>query len=310
MDHKQNIYRELNEVIDQLSDSGKYNELFHEPLHGEQLPSTEKLKEIVGILKEIIFPGFFGNSGLHNENLEYYIGVNVNRLYEALYHQILSGLCFNCQKEKKETCRTECTEKALRMSRNFIARLPMLRHKLSTDVRATFNADPAAKAMGEIIFCYPGISAITNYRIAHELLRLNVPLIPRIITELAHSDTGIDIHPGAQIDEYFTIDHGTGVVIGETSVIGKNVRIYQGVTLGARSFPKDENGNPIKGIPRHPIVKDNVIIYSQATILGRITVGESSVIGGNVWVTHDLPPNSKVIQHKAKEGLFSYGGGI
>lgn len=300
----------LNSIINELAGHGQYNELLHEPLHGEQLPSTEKLKNIVELLREILFPGFFGQSALHTENLQYYIGVNINKLQKQLFEQILCGLCFECINEKKINCQTECSKKALNMANRFIQKLPVIRQKLSTDVKATYYGDPASKSMGEVIFCYPGIRAIMNYRIANELLKLNAPLIPRIISEMAHSETGIDIHPGAEIDEYFTIDHGTGVVIGETCIIGKNVKIYQGVTLGAKSFPVDENGNPIKGIPRHPIVKDNVIIYAQATILGRITIGEKSIIGGNVWVDHNLPANSKVIQTKAKEGLFTDGAGI
>ncbi len=305
-----NNVEDFSSIITKLSDSGSYNEMFHEPLHGEELPSVKELRNIVEIIREIIFPGFYGNSGLSPENLQYFTGVNVNRLHEKLYIQILRGLCFECKNEKRMSCYQECADHAIKVSGKFIRMLPELREKLATDVKATFDADPAAKSIGEVIFCYPGIRAITNYRIAHELLQLNVPLIPRIIAEMAHSETGIDIHPRAEIGNYFTIDHGTGVVIGATSIIGNNVRIYQGVTLGARSFPLDENGNPIKGIPRHPILKDHVIIYSMATILGRITVGENSIIGGNVWVTHDLPPNSKVIQHRAKEGLFSDGGGI
>jgi len=291
---------DLTAVIEKLSDSGRYNEMFHEPLHGEPLPSIKTLKEIVNILREILFPGFFGHSSLHNDNLQYFIGVNVNQLFELLIKQILSGLCFQCKAAKRDECRNECQEKAKEISYKFINQLPSIRHKLSTDVKATYDGDPAAKSLGEIIFCYPGIKAITNYRIANELLRLNVPLIPRIISEMAHSETGIDIHPGAEIGEYFTIDHGTGVVIGETTIIGNHVKIYQGVTLGAKSFPVDENGIPIKGIPRHPIVKDNVVIYAQATILGRITIGENSIIGANMWITNDLPPNSKAVQNKTK----------
>lgn len=300
----------LNSIINALSDSGSYNEMFHEPLHGEELPSVQELRKIVEVIREIIFPGFYGNSGLSPQNLKYYTGVNINHLYELISTQILRGLCFECEDEDKQTCSQECMDRAMHVAREFIEKLPELRKKLATDVKATYDADPAATSIGEVIFCYPGIRAITNYRIAHELLKFRVPLIPRIIAEMAHSETGIDIHPRAEIGNYFTIDHGTGVVIGATSIIGNNVRIYQGVTLGAKSFPLDENGNPIKGIPRHPVLKDNVIIYSMATILGRITIGENSVIGGNVWVTHDLPANSKVIQHKAKEGLFSDGGGI
>ena len=181
---------------------------------------------------------------------------------------------------------------------------------LHKDVEAAYLGDPASKNLGEIIYCYPGINALTNYRIAHELLILGVPLIPRIITEMAHSATGIDIHPGAEIGEYFGIDHGTGIVIGETCIIGNNVKIYQGVTLGAKSFPLDENGNPIKGIARHPIVEDGVIIYSGATVLGRVRIGKNSMIGGNVWLTHNVGANSKIMQRRAKENVFSDGAGI
>jgi serine O-acetyltransferase len=169
---------------------------------------------------------------------------------------------------------------------------------LATDVEAAYNGDPAAKNYGEIISCYPVIKALINYRIAHELHKLGVPLIPRILTEMAHSETGIDIHPGAQIGTHFTIDHGTGVVIGETCIIGNNVKLYQGVTLGAKSFPLDADGNPIKGIARHPILEDNVIVYSNATILGRITIGKDAVIGGNIWVTENVPAGARIVQKK------------
>ena len=181
---------------------------------------------------------------------------------------------------------------------------------MSTDVDAAYEGDPAANSGDEAILCYPGILAMTSYRLAHELYLLKVPLLPRIIAEHAHSITGIDIHPGATIDEKFFIDHGTGIVIGETCVIGRRVRIYQGVTLGAKSFPLDTDGNPVKGIPRHPIVEDDVIIYGGATILGRITIGKGSVIGGNVWLTHSVPAGSKVTQAKVREEAFSQGGGI
>jgi len=180
----------------------------------------------------------------------------------------------------------------------FIEQLPDIRRKLHTDVVAAFNGDPAAKSFGEIIFCYPGLKAVTNYRIANALLLLDVPLIPRIITEIAHSETGIDIHPGASIGEYFTIDHGTGVVIGETAIIGNNVKMYQGVTLGAKSFPLDQNGNPIKGIQRHPRIGNDVVIYSNSTILGTVFVGDGAVIGGNLWVDADVAPGTKLVQRK------------
>ena len=179
--------------------------------------------------------------------------------------------------------------------------MPEIRSQLETDVIAAYDGDPAAVSLGEVISCYPTIKALTNYRVAHELYRMNVPLIPRIITEMAHSETGIDIHPGAQIGRYFTIDHGTGVVIGATCIIGEHVKLYQGVTLGAKSFPLDEEGNPIKGIPRHPIIEDNVIVYSNATILGRITIGKGATIGGNVWVTEDVPAGSRIIQYNNRK---------
>ena len=172
---------------------------------------------------------------------------------------------------------------------------------LATDVEAAYNGDPAAKSHGEVISCYPAIRAILNYRMAHALLTEGVPFLPRIITEMAHSETGIDIHPGARIGTHFTIDHGTGVVIGETCVIGNHVKLYQGVTLGAKSFPLDADGNPVKGIPRHPILEDDVIVYSNATILGRITIGRGATVGGNIWVTEDVPAGARIVQSKAKK---------
>lgn len=178
----------------------------------------------------------------------------------------------------------------------FIQHMDEIRKSLQTDVVAAYNGDPAATSYDEIICCYPVIKALMNYRVAHELYKMKVPLTPRLITEMAHSETGIDIHPGAQIGDFFTIDHGTGVVIGETTIIGNNVKLYQGVTLGAKSFPLDADGNPIKGIPRHPILQDGVIVYANSTILGRITIGKNAVIGGNVWVTHDVEEGAKVTQ--------------
>ena len=188
--------------------------------------------------------------------------------------------------------------RARSMAAELIRRLPGIRAVLSTDVEAAYLGDPAAGSFGEVISCYPVIKALTNYRVAHELYLIGVPLLPRILTEMAHSETGIDIHPAAQIGKHFTIDHGTGVVIGATSIIGDNVKLYQGVTLGARSFPLDENGNPIKNIPRHPILEDDVIVYSNASILGRIRIGKGAVIGGNIWVTEDVPPGARIQQHR------------
>ena len=181
-----------------------------------------------------------------------------------------------------------------------MAKMPEIAASLKTDVIAAYNGDPAANSHEEVICCYPIIKALINYRLAHELYLMGVQILPRTLTEMAHSETGIDIHPGAQIGDYFTIDHGTGVVIGETCIIGENVKLYQGVTLGAKSFPLDDNGNPIKGIPRHPILEDGVIVYANSTILGRITIGRGAVIGGNIWVTNDVPAGEKIVQYRER----------
>jgi serine O-acetyltransferase len=237
------------------------------------------------------------------------MGVYVDELYEILSKEILAGMCFECLDKNIDRVEKH-QEEAKQSALSFIEYLPEIRRKLVTDVEAIFLNDPAAKNIGEVIFAYPAVRAITNYRVAHKLIQLNVPLIPRFISEMAHSETGIDIHPQAQIGESFTIDHGTGVVIGSTCILGKDVKIYQGVTLGAKSFPLDDKGNPIKGIPRHPIIEDGVVIYAGATLLGRITIGKESVIGGNVWVTSNLPPKSIVTQSRPKESHFTDGAGI
>jgi serine O-acetyltransferase len=232
--------------------------------------------------------------------------VNVEKLYELLSKEIFAGLSFVLtEKEIEEEGKgDQLRHDADRLAAEFISKLPEIRTLLVTDVEAAYLGDPAAQSRGEVIFCYPAIRAISSYRIAHVLHEMKVPLIPRIITEMAHSETGIDIHPRATIGKYFTIDHGTGVVIGATTIIGDHVQLYQGVTLGAKSFPLDENGNPIKGIDRHPIIEDNVIIYAQATILGRVTIGANSIIGGNVWITTDVPSGSKVVQSGSRDKLL------
>jgi serine O-acetyltransferase len=280
-------------IVDQLSDLNMYNELYHIPWHEMDLPSTIELQKLVDILREIIFPGYFGDSKVRAETINYIIGARIHLVYSILSKQINRGFCFYCTDASDECA--DCKQKSRRLSREFISRLPLIKQKLALDAKAAFNGDPANPHISEAIFCYPSMAAITYHRIAHELIQLGVPLIPRIISEIAHSLTGIDIHPGAVIGEGFFIDHGTGVVIGETSIIGNNVRIYQGVTLGAKSFPLNAQGNPVKGIQRHPIVEDDVIIYANATILGRITIGKGAVIGGNVWVSEDVPPGTKVL---------------
>jgi serine O-acetyltransferase len=299
----------LTKTIEHLSDPDTYAVVCHEHRLGEPLPSIVNLQRIIDMVREILFPGYFGNTSLRPNTIKHYMGVYVDELYELLSQEIFAGMCFECLDENNNKVETH-NLKAKKIALQFIEYLPEIRRKLVADVKATYLNDPAARNLGEVIFCYPAIRAITNYRMAHRLHELEVPLIPRFIAEMAHSETGIDIHPRARIGESFTIDHGTGVVIGSTSIIGNNVKIYQGVTLGAKSFPLDEDGNPIKGIPRHPIVEDDVVIYSGATILGRITIGKGSVIGGNVWVTRDLPPNSKVVQSRPKESMFADGSGI
>lgn len=266
--------------------------LFHLHQDGNPLPSGKVLEEIIDLSRAIIFPGYYGKSKINKHTIKYHTGLAVEKLSKLLEDQILAGLCFSCPHSGKGE-NTPCRLKARHLAFQLIAKLPEIRHTLATDVEAAFLGDPAADNRGEIISCYPVIKALTNYRIAHELHQLGVPLIPRIISEMAHSETGIDIHPAATIGHHFTIDHGTGVVIGATCVIGNNVKLYQGVTLGAKSFPLDADGNPIKGIPRHPILEDDVVVYSNATILGRITIGRGSVVGANIWVTESMQPNSK-----------------
>jgi len=301
----------LQHAIHRLSESESFGSVCHQHHSGEPMPSVEKMKIIVEKIREIVFPGYFGNTTLDALAIQYYMGVYIDEVFEMLSEQILAGLCFVCTEKRnkgKELAPNLFVSK--QKAADFISFLPELRQMLADDVTATFEGDPAARGRGEVIYCYPGIRAISSYRIAHRLVQLDVPLIPRIISEMAHSETGIDIHPEAKIGRRFTIDHGTGTVIGATCIIGDNVKLYQGVTLGAKSFPLDEKGKPIKGIPRHPIIEDDVIIYAQATILGRITIGRGSVIGGNVWVTNDLPPFSRVVQFKARSAAFSDGGGI
>lgn len=290
----------LTQAVSELSDKHSYEGLFHQYKDGDPLPSGKSLRRIVELSREILFPGYFGNSTVHRRTINYHIGVNVEELFGLLTEQIQAGLCFGLENTPSDNVIKIIPDRdtAASIAARFISKLPEIRRILATDVEAAYYGDPAATCFGEIICCYPIIRAITNYRIAHELYMLNVPLIPRIITEMAHSETGIDIHPGAQIGHHFTIDHGTGVVIGATCIIGNNVKLYQGVTLGAKSFPLDENGNPIKGIARHPILEDDVIVYSNATILGRITIGKGATIGGNIWVTDSVPAGSRIVQRR------------
>ena len=260
------------------------------------LPSVDMVKQIVTLAKRIIFPDYFNKRQSDEAIRAYYIGVHMEELVNLLTKQIAHGLqfCEDCEAIRtKEQVYTE----AERLALEFVGELPEIKRLLYTDVQAMFDNDPAAPNYGEVIFCYPCMNAMTHYRIAHKLHELKVPVIPRIITEQAHSKTGIDIHPGAQIGEYFAIDHGTGVVIGETTIIGNHVTLYQGVTLGAKSFKYDEQGNMLN-VPRHPIIEDYV------------TIGHHSTIGGNIWLTHSVPPNSRILQSKAIDAGFTDGAGI
>ncbi|MGL4852683.1 MAG: serine O-acetyltransferase [Phocaeicola sp.] len=288
----------LTQVVSELSACDSYKGLYHQHKEGTPLPSARSLKQVVELARSVIFPGYFGNSTVSSHTLAYHIGVNVENLLNLLTEQIMAACYFSECEGGSYSDPVTAREGASQLAAQFVGKLPELRRLLATDVEAAYYGDPAATSFGEIICCYPAIRAISNYRIAHELLLLGIPLIPRIITEMAHSETGIDIHPGAQIGSYFTIDHGTGVVIGATSIIGNHVKLYQGVTLGAKSFPMDEDGNPIKGIPRHPILEDEVIVYSNATILGRITLGKGATVGGNIWVTEDVEPGARIVQKR------------
>ena len=272
------------------------------------LPSVEQVKQIVALVKNIIFPDYFNQRQPDETLRSYNIGVHMQELHRLLVKQIAHGLQF-CEDCETTQTKAQVYAEADRLALEFIDALPEIKRLLYTDVQAMFDNDPAAPNYGEVIFCYPVVNTMTHYRIAHKLHQLQVPVIPRIITEQAHSKTGIDIHPGAQIGEYFAIDHGTGVVIGETCIIGNHVTLYQGVTLGAKSFKYDENGNMLN-IPRHPIIEDYVTVYSNASILGRITIGHHSIIGGNIWVTNDVPPYSRIQQSKAVDAAFDGGLGI
>lgn len=275
-------------IIENCNDPDCYTHVDYEPI-----PSVESAVEILNRLKEILFPGFFSKERLNPVNLRYNMGQAVSSVYELLVEQIANSVRHDCYRYQKEC--SSCRDQGQKTAIAFLENIPNIRQMLAKDVTATFQGDPSAQSYDEIIFSFPGIQAISVYRIANLLLRLKVPILPRTMSEYAHSTTGIDIHPGATIGESFVIDHGTGVVIGETTTIGNNVRIYQGVTLGAHSLPKDA-GSRMKGQKRHPTIEDDVIIYSGATILGgETTIGKGSIVGGNVWLTDSIPPNTKVV---------------
>lgn len=270
-----------------------------------ELPSRAAVVDIVGDLVAILYPRHFGPSHLTIETVDGFVTATLKRTMHSLGEQIGKELRLFADEDAREGQEAETQ----RIADAFLGALPRVRSLLDTDIRAAFEGDPAARSLDEIVFCYPGIAAVTRHRLAHELYRLGAPMLARIIAEIAHSETGIDIHPGADIESSFFIDHGAGVVIGETARIGKRVRLYQGVTLGAKRFEADASGALVKGQPRHPIVEDDVVIYAGATILGRITIGKGSSIGGNVWLTHSVAPASNITQARAIE-TFDNGGGI
>lgn len=264
-----------------------------------EFPSREALKEIADALCGALFPMRLGPSDLHQEGEDFFVGHTLDSALNALFRQVQLELGYNrrlaCEEKEGVEAQAAAIVKA------FARQLPQLRSLLDTDVEAAYLGDPAARSVDEVLLCYPGIVAVIHYRLAHSLYELGVPLVARIIAEIAHSATGIDIHPGARIGEGFFIDHGTGVVIGETTIIGKRVRLYQAVTLGAKRFTQDESGALEKGAPRHPVLEDEVVVYAGATILGRITIGRGSSIGGNVWLTKSVPPGSHVSQASVQQ---------
>ena len=292
----------LREAVERLSDEGSYAQLFHAYCEEEELPSGKVLQSLVELCRAILFPGYYGQARITGQTIRFHTGVSIEQLFEGLSKQIYAGLCLANTSQTTSSQAAKAT--AERIAEEFISSLPELRSLLATDAEAMFDSDPAAQNPGEVIFCYPGFRALCNCRIAHVLYRLEVPFIPRMITEMAHSETGIDIHPGATIGHHFSIDHGTGIVIGETSVIGDYVRIFQGVSLAGAKLPPDEKGNTIRGIARHPILGNHVTVYSNATLIGKIHIGDGATICGNVWVAEDVPAGATVSQPERKYKLM------
>jgi serine O-acetyltransferase len=285
---------QLQPIVKALRDSREHTHNVRHKGRIRELPSRDAMVQIVQGLSAALFPTHYGRPDLTDESIDFYVGNTLNSTLVILAEQIRRGLLFATDPDAAADA--GLAEQASRVTREFAAQLPDIRALLVSDLQSAFQGDPAATSVSEILLCYPGMTAIVHYRLAHALYRLGAPLLARLIADIAHSRTGIDIHPGAEIGPAFFIDHGTGVVIGETTVIGQGVRLYQAVTLGAKRFPTDEDGQLIKGHARHPIVEDDVVIYAGATVLGRITIGKGSTIGGNVWLTHSVPPGSNVSQ--------------
>jgi serine O-acetyltransferase len=267
---------------------------------GRELPSPQALERVIEQLKGALFPMRLGPADLRNDTEDFYVGHTLDAALRALQAQVLLEVRHAAR--HAEGGADDAPDRAATQVRAFAQSLPDIRRVLDTDVLAAWQGDPAARSVDEVLLCYPGVLAMIHHRLAHRLYQLGLPLLARIVAEIAHSRTGIDIHPGATIGRGFFIDHGTGVVIGETAVIGERVRLYQNVTLGAKRFPVAKDGHLAKGLPRHPVVEDDVVIYAGATVLGRVTIGKGAVIGGNVWVTHDVPPGGSVAQARNDEG--------
>lgn len=287
---------DLDRVVAELRRS---RDVTHNIRHGGQLrppPSRDAVMNAIHDFAASLFPAHYGQSELTSESIDYFVGSKLNCALVALSEQVRRSLPFSSREERSED---DLLRQSSEITRAFALQLPYIRGLLVSDVRASYEGDPAATGYSEILLVYPGLTAVLHYRLAHALHNLGAAFLARLISDIAHSRTGIDIHPGARIGGSFFIDHGTGVVIGETTVIGERVRLYQAVTLGARKFPADEKGAMIKGAPRHPIIEDDVVIYAGATVLGRVTIGRGSVIGGNVWLTHGVPPGSHVTQAHA-----------
>lgn len=304
---KEQLPRLTDRIVETYSQVGKINHLGHCPL-----PKYDVIVSALEDLKDIIFPGYRRREGLHLGNVTYHVGDLVDGLHDKLTLQIARALMHDERVSggSVDPCadRVDFEAKGQAMAIDFLERIPDLRRILATDVQAAYDGDPACRSTDEVVFCYPGLEAITIHRIAHELHVLGVPFIPRMMAEWAHKETGIDIHPGAHIGPYFFIDHGTGVVIGETCDIGERVKIYQGVTLGALSFPTDASGNIIRGAKRHPTIEDRVVIYASATVLGgKTVVGHDSVIGSSVWLTHSVEPRTTVTMEKPKLRIRAEG---
>jgi serine O-acetyltransferase len=288
----------LGPIIDALRTSRESTHNIRHQGRVRELPSREVLTQVVNGVSAALFPTHYGRPDLNDESIDYFVGDTLNVTLDRLVGQVRRALRFSPRFEDADEA--ALAERAQAITREFAASLPATRALLVSDVQAAMAGDPAASSVAEIMLCYPGTIAILYHRLAHSLHRLGVPFLARLAADIAHSLTGIDIHPAARIGASFFIDHGTGVVIGETAIIGERVRLYQAVTLGAKRFPTDANGVLVKGAPRHPIVEDDVVIYAGATVLGRITVGAGSTIGGNVWLTQSVPPGSNVSQAQSR----------